>query len=589
MALTFAVPAITEGCTPVMGVRLSQVRHWLSALPVADMEHSAQLLCQGYTQLNRCHVDPGFHLEALQVLHDVAQEVVQGLRERYATAPLPLSGRAQKRAQLVHDLLQEQCYAWKIVLLKQQPGTPRGHSGKALARLVYHAMQAMIALALEQYAVYRPLPADYWAELNRLYLFSVQHNIHVIALRLNKSDEQDSIHLLYLQMLLLAVINPYRLVRNEVDKVYRLLHTWRQQGVLIKPSDDWIPAGELVIDLAGSGHPCNCFSLPRQGVNTLLMIDVTELQKMVRHQLIRLHAVEVEGRQPNALAMRMQRDMFMRLASGWGQQRERSGERVACARHIEMVVGLLACHKAISLANKAEDGDGEAVDEGKTGNTNISGLALVPKEVEVLRGRGSLGPAPSLTTAAKFGIDDPGRDLWAYSTVIERMSAEQQTDFLTKDALESILVTQANESQGGWLLSFDRLARANLRVGELLGIKIVDDSAASVSGWQFGAVRWMQFDAAQSGLVGVVLVTDRARPLQVKAMSGVGLGGGYTRALLIGGGEEMAVEGRIVVSASIYDVETILAVEHDEAKIRIRLTRLLESTESYASFEYRLL
>lgn len=588
MVLTFAVPAVTEGCTPIMGVRLAQVRHWLSGLPVADMDSSAQLLCQGYAQLNRCRVDPGFHLEALQVLHGVVQEVVQGLRERYATAPLPLSGRAQKRAQLVHDLLQEQCYGWKIVLLKQQPGTHRGYSGKALARLAYPAMQAMIALALEQYAVYRPLPADYWAELNRLYLFSVQHNIHAIPLSQNKSDEEDSIYLLYLQMLLLAVINPYRLVRCEVDKVFRLLRTWRQHGALIRPPEHWLPAGELVVDPAGSGHPYNCFCLPRQDINTLLMIDVIELQKMVRQQLIRLHAVDAGVRQPNALAMRMQRDLFMRLAGGWGQQSERSGERVACARHIEMVVGLLACHKAITLADKSES-EGEAIDEDKAGNTKIAGLALVPKEIELLRGRGSPGPIPALTTASKFGIDDPGRDLWAYSTVVERMSAEQQIDFLAKDALDSILVTQANESRGGWLLSFDRLASANLRVGELLGIKIVDDTAPAVSRWQLGTVRWMQFTAAQSGLVGVMLVTDRAIPLQVKAMSGVGLGGGFTRALLIGSSEEIAAEGRIIVSAAIFDVDTILAVEHHDAKIRIRLKRLLESTESYACFDYRLL
>ena len=146
------------------------LQSWLNSLPLANTLQAAQQLLEQLQRSNRAVLGAPLRYPAIETLRPPVDALIETIKPRYLGAVLPLSSRNRAHAVMVHDLLEEMAYAYKIIiidLLNTVARSPSEHQIllDALPRAVHYLGQ----LVLGKYLLHEADPPDTWGELHRLY------------------------------------------------------------------------------------------------------------------------------------------------------------------------------------------------------------------------------------------------------------------------------------------------------------------------------------------------------------------------------------------------------------------------------------
>lgn len=589
--LKLEVPQQTYHTADTLYANFAKVKTWLSTLPTGDAGKAAQELLAFLQRLNRSIIETNDHYRALTALAPYTNDLIAILSKQYSSSGIPLPQRMLDTSLLVRDLLTEQANGYKQVVLEITRNQPKNDRHDKLNEPLHAAIDALSRLLVANYEIYATPPKNIWFEINQLYRHAEKHGMLSTPLPASGHSPQSTIELAYHRIALMALADPNHLMQGETATIYSELRLWATGCKISHLNNNASPQGKLCVDLNSDLPPRY---MPRvtaiQPSSDYRILDISAALTLVDTRRKELMAtLKTSDGARTTLAERRMRDIFNHLTMAWSARSERQFERTPQAKPVEFTLGIGACHTIHAAGNKftpeVTDLKLRAAQSGKAPGFD---LALMPEDqspwlsedtAQQLR-TGIVTPHTSNFT----GYDSRDeKDMWVkvYTSSVQR-TRDDSPDPIPR----TIICEQQDASRDGLSLHCPPNQAIQLRVGELIGFKTGNSSQANE--WLIGSVRWLQSTHDNHIDLGIRKLADSALSIATKGIKGVGEGGDYIRALLVPRLDPMEYATTLIAPAAIYDVHSILLVNTGTQLLYVQLKKLLESTGSYARFQFTI-
>ncbi len=564
------------------------LQSWLHGLPLANTLQAAQQLLDKLRCSNRTTLDAPLRYAAIEILRTPIDALIDTIKPRYLGAVLPLSSRNRAHATMVHDLLEEMAFSYKIIIIDLLEAVARSSTEhQFLLNALPRAVHYLGLLVLGRYLLHEADPPETWGELHRLYHYVEQHQDPDATADFDGAE--DSVQRLvthaYLRIVLLALANPYHLMPGEADTVHQELPAWSRLCTLLKPPPGCTLTGKFLIDLSADAAPFYCNNDNCVTPLHARIIDLHELVATLTRQkknIVPLRDPDSGVELPLKLSERLRRDRLQRLEFAWGGRIDRKIPRSAREARVYTCIGLSACHHFISgeIAFQPER-DEVRLHRGESLSRAVpSTLSLLPKENQhwMAQDEGErLARSVHQPRVSQFDVDSPELDIW--HKIHSSVTTDTEND-RHDTAYDTKVLRLKNLGAGGLCLVCDGQCKVQTRVGELVAYK---SEAEPESEWRLGTLRWLRCQADGSQNIGIMRISDDADAVAARAIAGVGTGGEYFRALIASGSTNPVPES-LIVPAAMYDAGSLLVLNTGTELRYVRLTQLIATSTSFSRF-----
>lgn len=539
------------------------VARWVETLPVVNIGETARRLYEALGDLGQQDLSPAQRFKALELLRPQVFYVLDALKKHIVGQSFPLGDKARKVARLARELLRELGDGYKILVLEEVAGRGRRDT-RTLTISLHRAMHCLAQLLLKAYQAYAPHPEGVWSDIHQLYRYSEAQELHrtPVQVEVPEGALPSSIETLYKQILLLALACPYRMRHGEAEEVQARLERWAEHSRLSPMALPGQHPGLFMSHLA-SDEPPIYRSLRHGGENDVLCraLDTTELAEDIRAALSTL-----PEEQPIPTPLQ---HTLRRLMLAWGVMPKRRFSRSQHSARVSVAMGLATTHYFVS---------GEAAFSPAAGNLGDAGYQEPPRfqaePVSSERGRApdawELEPVPQhqdtpLQTPRPHRVEIPtGLDVTA------------EPDFQSHDW------HMINVSAGGYCLLWDRQENSRAQVGELVGIRELDDP--DLFHWRLGVVRWMK---SNTGLeLGVQMLSPGAVAVGARPYPAISQNPQFSRALLLPEIHALQQPATLLLSAPPFRVGGSAIINSHGREVKVKLHKMVENTGSFAQFQF---
>lgn len=559
MALpNLSIPSQDLSRRPRPYMRPRQLQLWAAELPIGNTTVAAHQMLEQLKTLNRSRYPVKERLHLHNSLRPVLSELTHAMRHPLRQTSIPLDYKHQYNANLAQQILEQMAIGYKLVISELAINSRlKEYDSLLLQEATYLAILYLGQRLLEAYSLYQPIADKVWLDLNQLFLFADNRQIHLNTIDDMYPDTAIAIYptidFAYKRILLLALAEPYHLMQYEAEDLYRFVAT-SVQSCKLENYPAVLANGEYMIDLAGNCGPR--FISPDQEWEAAepRIIDISVITAQLNKHLRRLLTNNAHGAELEAVSLveRQQRDMLLRLADAWNGALVRKAKRFTLDAETELGCGLNTSHYFLS--------------NGSLFTPEMDELKLVANLDEK---------------------EDKIHTVFA-TTYREALQRDRRHSF---QQYQLNPWWQRNISPIGIALNCENSEyNLDMRVGELV---IYRFSRKPTRRWHIGVVRWLQqgnnLDNHGNINIGIMNIANGAVAVGSKATKGLGSGTDYFRSLLIPKQVSVQQTRSIIVPAFIYDVGTILVVNMRQRMFHIRLTRMMLSTRSFTQFDFEVI
>jgi hypothetical protein len=519
-----------------------RIEEWLGTLPMANVGEAGRQLLQALMEVNRLQLPPLQRYRIVEMLRVPARSIGETLEGHYIDVGLPLEEKKRHLVSLAFAFQDAMAAGYELVLLdlQQEKGVTAVRHKSAMGTSVHRAVHHLGHILFLAYQVYYPYPAGVWRRVHQLFRFARARGLDKRgvddAQRKMKSSATD----VYKQILLLSLCSPYRLRQHDLARIYRALEEWAGLCDLTGIEAEAQlsnPQGKFGIPLDGDAGPQPLALVPgRSGTDQLdCILDTAALAHAMRRQYACMTADD--GRElppPSSLPEGIDRELMCQVMTSWRMLVDREFRRRTSDAEVDLTVGVCSVFC-------------------RAGNPSDLDAARKSTTVEIGTG----------TVAA-----------WTGQLV------EQNDEGIYRCRL-------ADESERGCRLRWPTDAHSKARVGELLGIRRLEEDKGLL--WSIGVVRWMRNETGGSLQVGVELLAPLAKGLPVRLCDAEGKCGDYQYGLLLPPLDSAHWFETLLLPTC--DAETVSRARLWEAGRErvIELTGLLESSNAFSRFRFRYL
>jgi hypothetical protein len=535
------------GGTPNFDASPAAVPRWVEALPIVNIGETARQLYQALCDLNRQDIPAAHRFKALELLRPKVFYVLEALKKHIVGQPFPLGDKARKISRLARELLREMGDGYKLLVMEEVAGSGRKDS-RTLTFTLHRAMHCLAQLLLKAYQTYAPHPEGVWSDIHQLYRYSETQGLHQTLVQVVEPEGTlpSSIETLYKQILLLALSCPYRMRHGEAEQVQIRLERWAEHSRLTPMSLHGQQPG-LFMSHLDSDDPPVYRSLRQGNENDVLCraLDTTELAEDVRTALATLH----EGN-PGPMEHTLRRLML-----AWGVMPRRRFSRSQQSARVSVAMGLAATHHFVSGEAAFGQGDGKPgfQPEPASGGRDWE-LEPVPMNYDT----------PMQTTQRHRG------------EIPDNLGEIAAPTFQPHDW------HMINVSAGGYCLLWDRMENSRAQVGELLGIRELDDPDSFH--WRLGVVRWMK---TNTGLeLGVQMLSPGAVAVGARPYPATSQEPQFSRALLLPEIRALEQPATLLLTSPPFRTGGTAIVNSHGRDVKVKLHKMVENTGSFAQFQF---
>src|SRR5581483_9384917 len=231
MSLTLSLPQVEANPAHTPETRPARVAHWLEGLARLGPVDAAQAITKSLADINRIAVSDGRRFELAEHYWGAARELWPLLERRFAHVVHPLVGEALECAQAALALSHELAVAYKRLLATESERRLVIGGSRQVSMLVERALESTARTITHSYVAYAPVPPKTWLDAHTIYAFARERSLHLECV----SDAQGRTpERVYLEVLLLALANPYGLTPGQLATVIRYL---RRHAKLAKLTD----------------------------------------------------------------------------------------------------------------------------------------------------------------------------------------------------------------------------------------------------------------------------------------------------------------------------------------------------------------
>ena len=562
------------------------IQNWLNKRDSSDRAGLLKTL----SELNRVQCEPDLRVTLMKIMDKEIHKELEYLYRKTERVSFPVAEEYQSLIDMMQHLLLESSVAYQIVVnditnnnyLNQYPAN-------ILPEALYMALQYLSRLLVERYEFYLSEPPCIWQELNQLYL---------LAERIGAQNEvihsQGSINNIYLKIVILKLLDPYRLMRLESRKIYFLLDKWVAHCHL-KGFAGQNPEHQHVVDLL-SDFPPHCFDPDKdkaaQGQDYAgRIIDLEPLHIFIDEYLQQID----QDKQQNALnyQSRLHYEMLQRIRDELKVYKDRTEERVLSGNEIRLVSGLTACHHFINNRRPFEpqreihqwQEDNLAAVQAKEKDDSEINLINLLEEERLLNKKNPMGELQSINPFMSEVdiVGDEWDKIYASSVVQANIFESQQQ---LGENLQEQVWKQRNESKHGMLLVARNDIEMPIAVGMLVAYRLAVEKAYCLA-----SVKWLRINPRKGMAIGIHLIAVHSRAVAVKAEQGVGAGSQFHRAFLIAQNDTRDKKDKLhlIIPAGIYDIGSTLKIWHNRKLNKIRIEKILEATDSFERVAFRVI
>lgn len=452
-----------EGTLPLrkdgqIETRPLHVEEWLETLPYADFQRCGQLLHETMAASNKLSLKPGIREELLALYDRPYRYYLQAQIRTGAQHTLTSMETMQQQLRLMKLMAGDLAHMAQHVVNDTHNARSLWGSKlplQATDQAINYLSQALIFNYLE----YAPTPAKVWQQLHSLYRFA--ESLGKLQTPIKRADGSlSSIGHSYMRIALTEIVDPYHLPFGGIWEIYDQVDDWLEQSGLEPLHEPDCVEGLFVIDLASDSAPipCNRFDTA-QASDNLRLLDARPLQTRAQQclELIQQQRDDIELR----LSTNYRRLLTAQMVQNWHQPLKRSFPRKDAKGSLPLACGLKPIHFHMN-----------------------GGHDLLEQ----------------INNSAVSAVDGMHVDDGANDTVNQTTSnyALEQWNLL-------------NKSPDGCALSRELRPLCNIRVGDLIGLRLAETDSGSH--WRLGIVRWLMIESGQHYKIGVQLLGRDSEPV----------------------------------------------------------------------------
>jgi len=552
----------------------ASVKKWIDALPMANIGTTTRLLFEALTDLNHQDISAQQRFKALELLYRPIRYVTERMKKHFVGQSLPLSPGNLKIANLSREISHALATGYKVLVMEQIAGIGRKDK-KLLVTAVHRSIKQLSAVLLKAYQVYEPYPDSVWLEVHSLYRYAESNRLHKtrVSEGLDTDKSSSTIADAYKQILLLALACPYRLRHSEAEDIYQALEEWARYADIQTTEK---PADALFAINLDSDQPPSYLVLrdARENCHTSRILTTRRLAE-------RLHKELAEKRDTDSgkYHHQVKTNTLRRLMLAWGVMPKRRFSRVKDHSQVVVAMGLSSIHYFVS---------GEvAFNDASVAHDCHSELGTDPHSA----------PLPDRAEfVAKTTRELEGKlpDVWEMDYQLEGAIAPSSVEEAVARAAGGMRIDTSycsqswkmvNVSAGGYCLLWDNPETTRAQVGELLGIR--EESDPDTFHWRLGVIRWLKY-ADKRGLdLGVQMLSPGAVGIAARSdQKSRGKEENYTRGLLLPEIASLQQQATLLLPSPPFKPGDMAIANCHGRDVRVRLTKLVENTGSFAQFQF---
>ncbi|MEW5942271.1 MAG: hypothetical protein AB1710_00280 [Pseudomonadota bacterium] len=540
MTLHLAVPAPDQNANLTVETRPPQVSEWLESLPLSNLSEAARALSDALNALNRSKINEETRLKLLELYRSTIHRLLPALEAQFSGLPLPLPEKARQIANQTRQLQVELANGYKLILLDYINHRAGFGTDRLLPLVVERALASLSRILTVCYQTYAPTPAGVWSEIHQLFRYAAQEKIQDEPVA--DMGRQSSISLAYKQILLLTLVDPYRLMQGEAGKVMEYLTHFGSHAQLQPLAQTSNPAALFLVRLDSDKPPkALAHNAAITDARTDILLNTIELARMLHHQILRLET----GDSPKSLFLPddakdpAYQGMLRRMLKHWGVAPKRIFKRT-----------LKEAGMGVHADSRMEI---------------CSGIRTI---YYFLNGKKPFVP-PELAKKA-----EENEITLQFPTAA--LEAGSQRTFTTS---EWAIV---NESAGGLAIRKASTAPTDTTVGEVIGLH-----AKQTGTWNIGVVRWVHSENPDHLEMGTQMLAPRASPAAIKPVI-ASAAAVFQAALLLPEIPSLKQPASIVAPRGTFQPQREFHLLQDGSTQAIRATKLVEQTTSFDLFEFGL-
>jgi hypothetical protein len=592
------IPQQTKPTAESFDTRPRHLEEWLSDLPLADTGECARRIYNVLREINRLEIPKRERLTIMDAVREPLLNISQVLKRHYLNQNLPLSPKNTKIAELSIELDLEAAIGYKIIVEENWTGKLNIFNRKDTIKAIHHAMYYLSNALLTTYEIYGNPPPNVWIQIHQLYLYAEENGF---ADQIVKDPARQltvlpacSIAALYKQILLLALISPYRLRQDIIERVYKLLLGWSRDCQIELPDHFNDDQGHVVVRLTSDVSPAFYTSDEHvDKVNTRIVGATTLVHKLGDYMLSDHGALDKQQR------IDLPNHVLKLLTMTWGGRSKRIFSRKPTKNDVSITIGLSATHHLITeLLNL----NPELQNSGPCANAEntIFGIPIPTEDFAREDDPELLSKADFDNTVPVFGIsslDNYSADIWDpdyssksigydYNLKLWKGKTTSEEQHEDDSAYAAHNGSNINESAGGYCILGSIEYHADtpkVQVGELIGINDKPKNA-NIS---IGVIRRIK-NTDNNIELGIQKLAPCAHAVSTSKFNISKSSQKFIRSLVLP--EIKSLQQPItIVTHDIHKVGDNLIIAKQGYRFRIKLSKLLESTGVFSRFEFEVI
>ena len=561
-----------------LNVQTKAIDQWFDALPLADIRISVKSIYNVLKETNNYKIPYKKRLYFLEKIHVQVIESANYLKKLNLNRELPLDDEHQSIDTLLYKLYLQTAIGYKFVLQDLMNSHvfflyagKRKLMTQVIERIIRHNSLSLIS----NYQLYNAPPKSLWSEIHYLFLLAhqetlVNNKVFEPSLRYEK---ETTIKKVYLQILLISVADPYRMVQHHIHSIFEQLEEWSSLADIHKYLDS-DAKDSLSIDLSRDCHPTFIAPQDNPDKEFVWTLDTSKLDYtyLIEH-------FDEPGNQTNKINV----DLLKQLSLAWGIAPNRQHNRRPAKSKLKIAIGLNNVHYVLNGYADHESLTPIDVSE----QDEIGGLS---------EGSQSIAQFNATTLGSTSKVNDMWGKVFTTKKSLgkkKRVSVEPQKNALpqTSPPYEPHEWDMINESVGGYCLLWEQNDSVNAKVGEIIAIN--HGIERKEGDWFVGSIRWIKCEGNNKVQIGVQILAPRAIAVSVEKYTHKQEGMKF-RAILLPAVSELKQPKTLITPALVYETrDQILLDEYQlineaitKVNSKVVLMDSLETSTHFSRFKY---
>ena len=569
---------------------LKETEAWFEALPMANVGETARQVFSTLVEFNRTEIPDLLRAKTVEKFRPPVEYITSNLQKYYVDVGLPFSTKGWKTASLARELQNELAISYKLIVERMISGDSANFDRRLLVIALHRALYYLGQCLLQNALVYTTWPEGIWREINSIYAYASQNNVHQVQVKPDDSRAahgSTSIEDLFKALMLFASATPHRLRQSHARLLFSMLNEWSGFTTILTKDDGGTSLGRFNVDLWTDSAPMhNSLRTPMPG-KRMAILDVRELLKKLRGDFEKAPWDSRTALQSGRPVIT--RPLLRLLIMAWSRPPDRRYVRTKLNFDLNVVAGLHTIHANLL----AEDAPPYEPTRAPLFSLEEDPPAKAHKRPKIEWSPGSLENVSLAPLDSDFVNDSLFNDSYLL-TNHGLGTTSKLTEFVDKPEPESVekpaepdhhSVQTINESAGGYCIRWQGDGIPRVKIGELIGVESPSDRHT----YGLGVIRWMKQLGDQKLDLGLEVLSTRCEAADVREDGKPSVRNRVPsyKCLVINDTDPSAnATASLVMSAMSLQTGVDLLLNIGGKEQLIRLTKLVEFSSAFARYHF---